>query len=55
MGAGIPGLGPRWAERAEALGFDGGLMVDSQNLVGDCFIGLALAAKATSRLQLAPG
>src|SRR4051812_32622673 len=55
MGAGVPGHGPVWAERAEQRGFDGGLMVDSQNLVGDCFIGLALAAKATSRLQLGTG
>ncbi len=55
LGSGTPRAGTAFAERAEARGWDGALMVDSQNLVGDCFIGLALAAKATSKLQLGTG
>src|SRR3954469_19884779 len=55
MGAGVPRHSGAIAERAEARGWDGLLMVDSQNLVGDCFIGLALAAHATSRLKLGTG
>jgi 5,10-methylenetetrahydromethanopterin reductase len=43
------------AERAEAAGWDGIAFTDSQNLTGDVFAGLALAAKATSRLLLATG
>ena len=39
----------------EALGWDGLLMVDSQNLVGDCFIALTLAAQVTSTLRLGTG
>src|SRR3954447_8108801 len=55
MGAGVPRHSAAIAERAEARGWDGMLMVDSQNLVGDCFIGLALAAHATSKLKLGTG
>ena len=55
MGAGVPRAGAAFAERAEALGWDGLLMVDSQNLVGDCFIALALAAQVTSTLRLGTG
>jgi 5,10-methylenetetrahydromethanopterin reductase len=54
-GAGVPGVGTRRAERAEAAGYDGIVYVDSQNLAGDCYIALALAAKATSRLKLGTG
>lgn len=43
------------AARAEAAGWDGIAFTDSQNLTGDVFAGLALAAKATSRLLLATG
>jgi len=43
------------AARAEAAGYDGIAFTDSQNLTGDVFAGLALAAKATSRLLLATG
>ena len=43
------------AARAEAAGWDGIAFTDSQNLTGDVFAGLALAAKATSRLRLATG
>jgi len=30
----------RAAERAEAAGWDGVLVVDSQNLAGDCYVAL---------------
>jgi 5,10-methylenetetrahydromethanopterin reductase len=54
-GAGIPGLAARYAAAAEAAGYDGLALVDSQNLAGDCYVGLALAARATSRIALATG
>jgi 5,10-methylenetetrahydromethanopterin reductase len=54
-GAGIPGLAARRAAAAEQAGYDGLALVDSQNLAGDCYVGLALAAKATTRLMLATG
>jgi 5,10-methylenetetrahydromethanopterin reductase len=54
-GAGIPGLAARRAAAAERAGYDGLALVDSQNLAGDCYVGLALAAKATARLLLATG
>lgn len=40
---------------AEADGWDGLALTDSQNLTGDVFAGLALAAQATTRLLLATG
>jgi 5,10-methylenetetrahydromethanopterin reductase len=43
------------AQRAEADGFDGWFVVDSQNLAGDCYVALALAAAATERIQLGTG
>src|SRR6266850_4800392 len=43
------------AERAEGLGWDGITFVDSQNLVGDPFVAVALAATATERLRFATG
>jgi 5,10-methylenetetrahydromethanopterin reductase len=54
-GAGVPGLAARHAAAAEAAGYDGLALVDSQNLAGDCYVGLALAARATTRLLLATG
>jgi 5,10-methylenetetrahydromethanopterin reductase len=48
-------VAPRSAERAERDGFDGMVVVDSQNLSGDPFVGLALAARETSRLGLGTG
>src|SRR5690349_10046378 len=48
-------VAPRTAARAEAQGFDGMVVVDSQNLAGDPFVGLALAARETSRLHLGTG
>ena len=43
------------AARAEELGFDGITFVDSQNLAGDCYVALTVAAHATSRLKLGTG
>ena len=47
-----PGAVERAATRAEAAGFDGLAVVDSQNLAGDPWVGLALAARETDRLRL---
>ena len=55
LGVGLPKVAVRQAERAEAAGWDGLALVDSQNLSGDCYIGLALAAHATTRLKLGTG
>lgn len=41
------------AERAEHSGWDGITFTDSQNLVGDPFVAVALAAGATERLRFA--
>jgi 5,10-methylenetetrahydromethanopterin reductase len=43
------------AERAEAAGWDGIAFTDSQNLIGDPFIAMALGAKVTDRLRFATG
>src|SRR3954464_9860636 len=43
------------AQRAEQAGWDGITFTDSQNLVGDPFVGVALAAAATERLRFATG
>jgi 5,10-methylenetetrahydromethanopterin reductase len=43
------------AGRAEAAGWDGVAFTDSQNLIGDPFVAVALAARATDRLQFATG
>ena len=43
------------AERAEQHGWDGITFTDSQNLVGDPFVAVALAAAATERLRFATG
>src|SRR5262245_36761645 len=43
------------AEQAEQQGWDGIAFTDSQNLVGDPFVAVALAAEATSRLHFATG
>jgi 5,10-methylenetetrahydromethanopterin reductase len=42
-------------ERAEAEGWDGVALTDSQNLTGDPYVALALGARATSRIGLATG
>jgi 5,10-methylenetetrahydromethanopterin reductase len=48
-------VAPRAAARAEAAGWDGMTVVDSQNLSGDPFVALALAARETSTLRLGTG
>jgi len=48
-------IAPRAAARAEAAGWDGMLVVDSQNLSGDPFVALALAARDTTTLRLGTG
>ena len=40
---------------AEAEGWDGVCLTDSQNLSPDTYVALTLAARATTRLQLGPG
>ena len=54
-GVGVPGLVQRQAEGAEAAGFDGLVLVDSQNLAGDPYVALALAGRVTDRLRLGTG
>ena len=62
MGAGVPTSddpavfdGVQMAVQAEQMGYDGIVWVDSQNLAPDCYISMALAAHATSRIQLGTG
>jgi 5,10-methylenetetrahydromethanopterin reductase len=55
IGVAGPNTIGRFAERLERDGFDGVAVVDSQNLSGDPYVALALAATATSRLGLATG
>ncbi len=43
------------AERAERDGWDGITFTDSQNLVGDPFVAMALGARVTERLQFMTG
>ncbi len=54
-GISLPGVAVRMAQRAEADGFDGWFVVDSQNLAGDCYVALAQVAAATERIQLGTG
>jgi 5,10-methylenetetrahydromethanopterin reductase len=49
------GTADRQAESAERAGWDGVTFTDSQNLVGDPFVAVALAARATERLRFATG
>lgn len=53
--AGLPSAVARRAEAAERAGYDGVTTVDSQNLSGDCYVALALAATGTSRIKLGTG
>ena len=55
LGVGLPGMAARHAARAEQAGWDGFAVVDSQNLSGDVYVALALAAQVTTTLRLAPG
>ncbi len=52
---GFPGTTAAEAERAEADGWDGLSVPDSQNLTGDPYVALALAASVTSHLLLRTG
>ena len=54
-GISLPGLAARQAQRAEANGFDGLLLVDSQNLAGDTYVALTSAAAATEHLLVGTG
>ncbi len=54
-GLSLPRVAARMATRAEDAGFDGMVVVDSQNLAGDCYVALAMAARETERLRLATG
>ena len=49
------GMAEVMAERAEQGGWDGLSLTDSQNLVGDPFIAMALGAKVTDRLKFMTG
>jgi 5,10-methylenetetrahydromethanopterin reductase len=50
-----PQLAARQAERAQAAGFDGMVVVDSQNLSGDPYVALTIAAGVTDSLKLGTG
>jgi 5,10-methylenetetrahydromethanopterin reductase len=50
-----PGRSERQAQRAEEDGWDGITYVDSQNLIGDPFIAVALGATVTERLKFMTG
>jgi 5,10-methylenetetrahydromethanopterin reductase len=50
-----PGRAAAVARMAEDDGWDGVAFTDSQSLSGDVFVGLALAAQATTRLKVATG
>ncbi|MGO9753106.1 MAG: LLM class flavin-dependent oxidoreductase [Solirubrobacteraceae bacterium] len=54
-GFAIPQRVAELARQAEAWGFTGLLIADSQNLTADIWVELALAGAATSRLHLGPG
>jgi 5,10-methylenetetrahydromethanopterin reductase len=54
-GFSFPGRVAELARRAEAWGFSGLLVADSQNLTADIWVELALAGAATSTLRLGPG
>ena len=51
----LTGYAEPFAERAERDGWDGITYTDSQNLIGDPFIAMALGAKVTDRLQFMTG
>jgi 5,10-methylenetetrahydromethanopterin reductase len=55
VGVGLPGMAAKFAVAAEQGGWDGLAIVDSQNLSGDVYVALAMAARETSTLKVAPG
>jgi 5,10-methylenetetrahydromethanopterin reductase len=50
-----PGVTAGAARAAEAAGYDGLLLADSQNLVAEAWVEATLAAAATERLRVGPG
>ena len=54
---GVPetGRSQQTARRAEAAGWDGISLTDSQNLIGDPFVAMALGAQVTERLKFMTG
>jgi 5,10-methylenetetrahydromethanopterin reductase len=54
-GAGMPRAFIQQAQHAEEAGFDGITIVDSQNLSGDCYIALGMAAHETENIRLGTG
>ncbi len=54
-GFAFPGRVVELAQRAEAWGFTGLLIADSQNLTADIWVEIALAGASMSRLRLGPG
>lgn len=55
LGVARPRGGAVDARRLEEKGWSGFAMVDSQNLSGDVYVALAMAANATARIGLGPG
>ena len=55
LGVAHPGLAARTAAWAETAGWDGMLVVDSQNLSGDPYVALAMAARETTTIGLGTG
>lgn len=55
LGTSSPTHAAEAARRAEDAGWDGMAVVDSQNLSGDAYVALAMAAAATSTLRLGTG
>ena len=55
VGVGLPAMAARSAVAAEAAGWDGLAIVDSQNLSGDVYVALAMAARETTALKVATG
>ena len=51
----VPARVPELARMVEADGWDGLALTDSQNLAGDVFAALAIAAHATTRIRLGTG
>lgn len=54
-GISLPRYAAKTAVRVEAAGYDGLLLVDSQNLAGDTYVALTACAIATSTIKLATG
>jgi 5,10-methylenetetrahydromethanopterin reductase len=54
-GKGFPGRTAPLARQLEADGWDGIVVADSQNLTGDTYVAITMAAAATTRLKVGPG